>query len=294
MLCIVSVIFMINGCAAAPQKKQLRIEALDRSFDADVIITGAGGRTVTFEELIADLQTVRIVYVGEIHTDPVHHQIQLRVIRALAEATANLAVGMEMFDFTYQNVLDQWREGRLEEQPFLEKTQWYANWRFDFDLYKPILSYIKERRLGLVGLNIPFYIPSRIRVGGLENQQEAVRQLLPDTIDTSIADHRAYVEDIFNRHRFGGQTNFEYFYQAQCVWEDTMADSIARHLGSAKMVVLAGNGHIIYKFGIPDRAFSRNPASFRTIYLAPVGSTAELAYADYIWITGDKIDPAER
>ena len=51
------------------------------------------------------------------------------------------------------------------------------------------------------------------------------------------------------------------------------------------MVVLVGNGHIIRKFGIPDRAFDRTGACFRTLLLAPAGSKAKLSFADYIWVT---------
>ena len=57
------------------------------------------------------------------------------------------------------------------------------------------------------------------------------------------------------------------------------------------MVVLVGNGHIIQKFGIPNRAFARNPAAFKTIYLAPVGGEAELSWADYLWVTPDQRPP---
>jgi hypothetical protein len=51
------------------------------------------------------------------------------------------------------------------------------------------------------------------------------------------------------------------------------------------MVVLAGNGHIQFKYGIPDRAYNRTGASFRTIYPAPAGDVVELDIADYIWVT---------
>ena len=75
---------------------------------------------------------------------------------------------------------------------------------------------------------------------------------------------------------------------AQCVWDEGMAESIASNLGNKTIVVLAGNGHIQYKYGIPDRAFRRTGASFRTIYLAPVGEEVELGIADYIWVTPNK------
>jgi len=79
--------------------------------------------------------------------------------------------------------------------------------------------------------------------------------------------------------------SFEYFYEAQCAWEDTMAESVARKMATGPMVVVIGNGHIQYKYGVPNRAYQRNPVSFRTVYLAPVGSEVDLNVADYIWVT---------
>ena len=64
-----------------------------------------------------------------------------------------------------------------------------------------------------------------------------------------------------------------------------MAQSIAHGIKNDKMIVLTGNGHIIRKFGIPNRVFSRIKAPFKTIYPAPSGSEVELSYADYIWVT---------
>ena len=70
-----------------------------------------------------------------------------------------------------------------------------------------------------------------------------------------------------------------------------MAEAVAENMGSDKMVVLVGNGHITRKFGIPNRAFTRTHAPFKTIYLAPVGGEAELSWADYLWVTPDQRMP---
>jgi uncharacterized iron-regulated protein len=184
-------------------------------------------------------------------------------------------------------VLDQWTAGELDQTDFVEKTHWYANWRFDFDLYRDILEYAKEKGLRIIALNVPFHIPGKISVGGIASLSEDDRRHLPETIDTTDTDHRDYVEEIFNLHTIPGRENFAYFYEAQCTWEDAMADAVAQNLGPEKMVVLAGNGHIIRKFGIPNRAFARTHAPFKTVYLAPVGGEAELSWADYLWVTPD-------
>ena len=273
----------MGGCAVAPPK--LFIKDLAVSYDPGQIVSTQTKTAVSFEDLITDLSTVRVIYVGEQHHDAAHHKIQLDIIKALFKTDPDIAVGMEMFDQTYQPTLDLWSAGKLDQASFLEKVHWYANWKFDFELYKDILEFIREKKLRLIGLNIPFHIPSKIAVGGLANLSASDKKHLPKAIDTSNSAHRAYVEQAFKFHHVHGRTNFEYFYEAQCAWEDTMAATVARNLNNGKMVVLVGNGHIIRKFGIPDRAFRRTGAVFRTIYPATVGSEIESDYADYLWVT---------
>ena len=282
----------IGGCAVTP--KTLSIKDNPTRLMENTILKTATLSVVSPDRLIADLTDARVVYVGESHTNPHHHAIQLEIIKGLAQTNAHLTIGMEMFDHTYQPVLDQWTAGELDQTTFIEKTHWYANWRFDFDLYRDILEYAKEKGLRIIALNVPFYIPSRIRVGGLASLSEADRMHLPNIIDTTNADHRAYLEEIFNLHAFSGKDMFDFFYEAQCTWEDSMAEAVAENLGSGKMVVLAGNGHIIRKFGIPDRAFARSQAPFKTIYLAQVGDEAELSWADYLWVTPETRMPHNR
>ena len=275
----------IGGCAAMTSTKTLRIQDTDQAYKAGTIISVCHDGPIRFKQLIADLNGVRVIYVGEAHTNRAHHKIQLEIIRAVFRKHPHMAVGMEMIDRSYQDILNRWSAGELTENAFLRKIQWYANWRYDFSLYRDIFDFIKKNHIRLVALNIPFDIPPKIRVGGIENLHRDEKKYLPDHIDTTRADHRAYVKKVFGHHNFKGRVAFEDFYMAQCVWEDAMAEAIARNLKNDVMVVLAGNGHIQFKYGIPDRAFSRTGAAFRTIYLAPAGGKVKLDVADYIWVT---------
>ena len=280
---VLMLISLVGGCAVAP--KNLTVKDLSQSFETDTIISSKTGEPISFEELIAELTKSRVIYVGEKHTDQSHHDIQLKIIAAVFEKTSNLVVGMEMFDHSYQNVLDQWSNGELDEKTFLRKTHWYANWRYSFSLYRDILDFVRDNQIRLVGLNVPFHIPSKIRVGGIENLRDAEKRHLPAEIDTTVAEHRKYVENVFNGHNFKGMVEFDDFYMAQCVWEDAMAQAISENLRDDVMVVIAGNGHIQHKYGIPDRAFGRTKADFRTVYLARVGGEIDLDIADFIWVT---------
>ena len=98
-LVVLTIIIFLWGCAMAPTKK-LTIQDTDQSFEEGVIISTKLGKPVSFEELLADLNSCQIVYVGETHTNASDHRIQLEVIQAIFKKHSNLAVGMEMFDFT--------------------------------------------------------------------------------------------------------------------------------------------------------------------------------------------------
>lgn len=276
-------ISFIWGCAGKPDTVAIKDTSL--AFKPDTIISAKTGKVITFDLLVADLNRHQIIFVGENHTNSAHHAIQLKIIQAIFKSTPSLRVGMEMFDRSYQEVLDLWSAGVLEEEAFLRKVHWYANWRYDFELYRDILLFLKENRIKIVALNIPTYIPARIRVGGIDNLSDPDRRYLPKEIDKSNTKHRDYARNVFDKHHFKSNVEFDDFYLAQCVWDEIMAESIAANLGDKKVVVLAGNGHIQYKYGIPDRAFRRTNASFRTLYPVSAGEEIELGIADYIWVT---------
>lgn len=276
-------IFSIWGCMTT--SKQLKLKDTALAFPADSIINLQNRQPLSFEELSDALEKTRTIYIGENHNEPSHHQIQLKIIKMLFKRYPDLVVGMEMFASSYQPILNRWSAGELEQDLFLQKTHWYANWRYHYSLYSDILDFIKENHIRLIGLNIPFHLPPKISIGGTDSLSPEEKKHLPLHIDTTDSDHRAYVEKIFKHHRIPGRNNFEYFYAAQCVWEDTMAEAIEKHQGDHPMIVLIGNGHIIHKFGVPNRAHHRTQAPFKTVYLAPAGAEIEPSVADFVWVT---------
>ena len=277
---LAAAVLFLSGCAVTP-----RMDSGSPAMDVEPpeeIVSGGTGRPVPFETMLDDLLTAAVVYVGEKHTAGGHHAFQLRVIQALHRRNPRMAVAVEMFDRSYQAALERWSAGELDEDAFLRSTHWYANWRFDYALYRDIFEYVRANRIPLVALNLPFSIPPKIRVGGVEHLSPYEKGFLPEQIDTTVAAHREYAQRVFAMHDFKGGVRFDDFYLAQCVWEDVMAESAARIRGSDRIVVLAGNGHIQYRYGIPERVFRRNGLPYRTIYQASPGEEADPAIADYI------------
>jgi uncharacterized iron-regulated protein len=178
----------------------------------------------------------------------------------------------------------------MEEEEFLDLIEWGKKWSFNYSLYRPILLETKYSGNRIVAINAPGHIVRKIARTGLESLSVDERNQIAEHVDLGNKKHREYVLEAYKIHTHRDLEKFDFFYQAQCVWEDTMAESIASHIKrpGGKILVFSGNGHIIYKFGIPDRTFMRTRTSFATLILQPAAGTATIdrESADFVWLTG--------
>jgi len=215
------------------------------------------------------LNDSRIIYVGEQHNNFAHHFNQLRVIKKWQEAGYKIAVGMEMFQLPYQKALDDYMAGLISEQRFLKESGYFTNWRFDYNLYKPIIDYLKSNGIPLIALNLEKEITGKVAREGIHSLTAEEKQRLPSEIDLSNEQYREVLYQVFLIHqKHQGHQDFEYFLQTQALWDETMAQTADKFLvehPDTRLIVLAGNGHVMYKYGIPDRVYRRNGEPFMVI-----------------------------
>lgn len=215
----------------------------------------------TFAEVMEHLASKKIFYVGENHNQFSHHVMELEIIKNLHRRGKKLAIGMEMFQRPFQKPLDDYMEGRIEEREFLKKTEYFKRWGFDYNLYRPILEFARSERIRVVALNMSQEIVDKVFREGLGSLSEEEKKLVPSQMDFSDNVYKERLEKIFREHEDFGVENFNFFYQAQVLWDETMSESIDEFLKTHPtdhMVVLAGNGHLAYGSGIPKRAARRN------------------------------------
>ena len=232
------------------------------------------GEPITFEEMLESVTKARVVYVGEVHTIKRHHRFQLRVIRALDERKIPLAIGMEMLPFPTQEYLDRWIAGDLGEKEFLKLVDWETNWSIDFDLYKPIFEYAREKKIRLLALNAPRSLVKSVARKGLSGLTDEEKDMLPP-VTPSSEEHRRYLALSLKQHKTLRGDMARSAYEAQDVWDSTMAHYVVEYLKSSEgkdktVVVLAGSGHMVYGYGIPERVASAADLPYRIIL--PTGS----------------------
>jgi len=240
----------------------------------------------TIDDIIPQLMVSRIIYVGEAHDQFAHHMNQLKVIKKIHDAGYKLAVGMEMFQKPYQQVVDDYLAGRIDEFAFLKKTEYFSRWRYDYNLYKPIVDYLKQQRIPLVALNIQGDLTQKVAREGMYDLPDNQKKQLPSDMNFSNETYRKDLNQVFVVHnKQEGLQDFNYFLQAQMIWDEGMAESAYRFLANHpehKMVILAGNGHVRHKYGIPDRLYRRNHEPFTVVVQ---DEELEDGVADYVLLT---------
>lgn len=291
LLILASMLLAINACSIVkPSMPPLAsIDGVSGHFLVGQVVRAETGKVISFDQLIDQLESKELIFIGEVHSNPEHHLIQVQILQALMAKYGPLTVAMEFFNEAKQQALDQYLEGSITETAFLEDVDWDKGWGFDYHFYRPIMLLVKGKGERILAINAPDDIVRKVARSGLGSLETDERDHLPTEIDLNNQSHRAYLFEIYKGHEHQDLKNFDYFYQAQCVWEDTMAENIAEYLKNDKqrVVVLAGNGHIINKYGIPDRTIKRIPVSMATIVLYPLTEkvTMNKEIADYIWFT---------
>jgi uncharacterized iron-regulated protein len=219
-------------------------------------------------EVIRHVVDKKIIYVGETHDRFSHHLVQLEVIQALHRSGKKVAVGMEMFQRPFQGVLDEYLSGKIGEKEFLKKSEYFKRWQFDYALYRPILQFARSEKIPVVALNVQQEIVDKVARGGLDSLSEEEKKWVPTQMDFSDRAYRERLEKVHQEHPSSGVKNFDFFHQAQILWDETMAQSIDSFLKENpgyQMVVLAGGGHLSFGSGIPKRSARRNGYDYAII-----------------------------
>jgi uncharacterized iron-regulated protein len=286
---VLMVFFALSGCVGTrkPAPIVATLPGVSDHFKIGQILDLKTGTALAFDHLIDQISSKDLIFIGEVHDNPEHHLIQLQILQALVACCGPISIAMEFLEKPQQPILDRYYRGELDEREFLKEVDWGSDYHF----YRPLIRMAKQNDGAVLAINAPRAVVRKVARQGLESLDESERDRIAQEIDLSNEAHRNYVREAYERHTHGGLKEFEHFYEAQCVWEDTMAESLAEYLreNGRKLIAFTGNGHIINKFGVPDRTVERVPVSMVTIMPLPLSKevTIEKETADYVWLTAD-------
>ena len=209
----------------------------------------------TFQDMMKKASAYKVIFAGESHNEYSHHANQLAVIEYLNNSKKKTAIAMEMVQYEYLNVVNDFVKGRITEKEMLDGIDYYNNWSFDYSLYAPIFRYARDNNIDIIPLNIERDITSKVFQGQIDNLTEEQALSLPGRMKVMNNKYEDKIKSVFDMHA-GSTGKFTDFFLAQNIWDEIMTKHLADYRKAnpdTSIVVICGNGHAGKYSGIPLR-----------------------------------------
>ena len=256
--------------SAAPTVAQTQAPPAAAAYTPHRVYDTKRRRFLDLETLIARIaRDADVAYLGEFHNDPGTHQLQAAVLEGIARRRGGTVVlSLEMFERDVQPQLDGYLADSIDESAFLAASRPWPNYRAD---YRPMVEFAKARSWPVVGGNVPRRLASIVARRGLvalDSLPEADRPFV-------AAEHSCPRNEYWERFRetmgdMSGhgmqltpdqvETMVWRTYEAQCVKDEAMAESIIRARETHGTLVVHANGsfHSNYRLGTVERVQRRD------------------------------------
>ncbi|MDR3696017.1 ChaN family lipoprotein [Mucilaginibacter sp.] len=207
-------------------------------------------KTVSLDDITDEMLNADVLFFGEQHNDSTGHFLEYNVFKKLSQRYPDkIALSMEMFETDCQNVLNEYLDGLIREKNFITEARAWHNYKD----YRPLIEWAKTNKIPVVAANAPNrYVNMTNRMGlqSLEHLNAIGKSYLPPLpVDTATGPYYDNFLQIMGGHAaLGGMQ----MYQAQNLWDATMAWSIARFIKSHKgykILQLNGSFHSEEKLG---------------------------------------------
>jgi uncharacterized iron-regulated protein len=188
-----------------------------------------------FEVMLADLARADVVFVGEQHDDPNTHRLELAIVEGLVRRRTTVVIALEMFERDVQPLLDQYLGGKITEEQFLAGSRPWPRYATD---YRPLIEFARAHQIPVIASDVPRPIAGEVAKTGLstldtlKDRSVAARDLQCPT----SGDYYDRFEELMSggghpptadQKAADAKTKSDRFYFAQCLKDETMAESVA-------------------------------------------------------------------
>ena len=237
------------------------------------VVVPATGATLDFDAMIAQVAQADVVLFGEQHDDPATHRLERDFLDAIGRSGRPVILSLEMFERDVQPVLDNYLAGRVSEADFLARSRPWDRYASD---YRGLIELARANHWPVVAANVPRPLAAAIGRRGLaalDTLTRAERKYTAGNIVCPDDDYRARFMEEMHGHTAGGAAPqpgdtlptaiADRFYFAQCVKDETMAESIveARRAAPPNAIVVQFDGafHSDFHEGTAARVERREP-----------------------------------
>jgi uncharacterized iron-regulated protein len=255
-------------------------------------VDASSGAEVAFQDLIRRVSTADVVFVGEQHDDPETHRVELGILDAIGRTGRPVVLSLEMFERDVQSVLNDYLAGRLSETDFLARSRPWDRYVTD---YRPMVELAKSKGWAVIASNIPRPMASAVgrkALAALDTLTPVERAWAARDIQCPDDAYKTRFMQTMRGHGPGGAPPAAgdtlptavatRFYLAQCIKDETMAESIveARQRAPRNAIVVHYDGafHSDFHLGTVSRVKRRAPDA-KLVVITAVPVTTDLTAA---------------
>lgn len=225
------------------------------------IVVPGSDQPATVDAVAAAVVDADLVALGELHQTPGVHRTHHALLRAMYARRPDMVIAMEMFERDVQTVLLQYLNGLIDEDEFRAKSRPWPNYARD---YRPVIEFAKQRGLMVLAANAPRPLATKAAKEGLDAVM-GDKHLARTTSAPQDGYWESFQEMMAGHGGMLGDDGMARFYAAQCLKDDTMAESIADHLKGFEpdrrplAVLICGRAHSDHGWGTVQRVVERLP-----------------------------------
>jgi uncharacterized iron-regulated protein len=227
-------------------------------------------KDVTWQEMADTLSPADVVFAGEFHDDPQTHLAELALLDTLSNMwRQSLTLAMEMLERDSQTDIDAYLAGKTEEAAFRKFARLWPDYARD---YRPLVEFARAGKIPVLGSNAPAPIVKRVGKEGfssvLASLTDAEKRLVAETVNAPTGDayDKRFTAAMGGAHGEGKMDagTIRRYYEAQCVRDDTMAETVVRALEAGRKVLhINGAFHSDAGLGTAQRVLWRRPLRTR-------------------------------
>ena len=290
---LATVSMLLSACAAGPDSPVARAAPPEGETLAGRILDVRANRFISRDELVKLAVASRLVILGEVHDNAVHHRLQTEVFQALVGAGRSPALAMEQFDREHQPSMDAARgRGERDAERIADAGRFdRKGWRWPD--YKPLVEIAAANGLPILAANF-----SRVEARALMKLGRPAEGLEP----APPAIRAALERDLVGGHCGirPSEPMLSGMIEAQRARDALMAQTLA-NAGPGGALLIAGSGHARRDRGAPSyltRQLAGHVLSIAFVEVDPANEASAGRFGgifDVVWFTqrAEREDPCK-
>ncbi|MEE9226133.1 MAG: ChaN family lipoprotein, partial [Acidobacteriota bacterium] len=105
------------------------------------------------DDLIHACSRADLIFFGDYHALPASQSLAAKLLGQIASRSKKVFLAMEMIFGRYQQILDRWLAGEMDEEEFLHRIRYRQEWGYDWNGFRQIFEVARMNGIPVIGID---------------------------------------------------------------------------------------------------------------------------------------------